>query len=382
MYQSLQEQKGKVDEELKRTQSSLRMAKDKLTEGERSHSSEMDSARREFNSQLEDSRQKMDSARRESNSLLEDSRQKHEQARMHMEAEHQRRVERLLDEAEQNEHNHQQETARLNKIIHGRTKAIVTRETFTPITDRDLKTKFTELYSKVDSLGRLQWSPGRSTWRDDQLRQVRINSKKLQKSIIQETVWLVLHEYILCSPFRVFGKEGKIMEKQWNDAYGNEGFKQNHFCWPAASFESEKWRYETIRPGQDALQVQTSEYDPRTKLRKAYQENVQLVQKSLAEELARVADLDEKAMQTIKTIATNVSEAWVLFGTQRCRLFFLFEKLKVTVEPRESDASSGQPPVELLVKPELRRLGNADGESLDKEKSVSGCDGEIRMFEY
>jgi F0F1-type ATP synthase membrane subunit b/b' len=261
MYQSLQEQKGKVDEDLRRTQSSLRMAKDKLTEGERSHSSEMDSARRESNSLLEkmdsarreftslledarqkheqarmhmeaehqrrveslleDSRQKMDSARREFTSLLEDARQKHEQARMHMEAEHRRRVERLSDEAEQNEHNHQQETARLNKIIHGRTKAIVTRETFTPITDRDLKTKFTELYSKVDSLGKLQWSPGRSTWRDDQLRQVRVNSKKLQKSIIQETVWLVLHEYILCSPFRVFGKEGKIMEKQWNDAYGN-----------------------------------------------------------------------------------------------------------------------------------------------------------------
>jgi predicted nucleic acid-binding Zn-ribbon protein len=217
MYQSLQEQKGKVDEDLRRTQSSLRMAKDKLTEGERSHSSEMDSARRESNSLLE----KMDSARREFTSLLEDARQKHEQARMHMEAEHRRRVERLSDEAEQNEHNHQQETARLNKIIHGRTKAIVTRETFTPITDRDLKTKFTELYSKVDSLGKLQWSPGRSTWRDDQLRQVRVNSKKLQKSIIQETVWLVLHEYILCSPFRVFGKEGKIMEKQWNDAYGN-----------------------------------------------------------------------------------------------------------------------------------------------------------------
>jgi hypothetical protein len=203
MYQLLQEQKGKVDEDLRRTQSSLRMVKDKLTEGERSHALQMDSARREFNS------------------LLDDSRQKHEQARMHLEAEHRRQVERLSDEAEQNEHNHQQETARLNKIIHGRTKAIVTRETFTPITDRDLKTKFTELYSKVDSLGKLQWSPGRSTWRDDQLRQVRVNSKKLQKSIIQETVWLVLHEYILCSPFRVFGKEGKIMEKQWNDAYGN-----------------------------------------------------------------------------------------------------------------------------------------------------------------
>jgi hypothetical protein len=206
-YQSLQEQKGKVDEDLRRTRSSLQMAENKVTEGERIHSSKMDSKLREFNS------------------LLENSRLKHEQARIHMETEHRKQVDGLLDEAEQNEatlkHNHQQETARLNKIIHGRTKAIVTREAFTPITDRDLKTKLTELSSKVDSLGKLQWSPDRSTWRDDQLKQVRINSKKLQKSIIQETVWLVLHEYILCSPFRVFGTEGIIMEKQWNDAYGN-----------------------------------------------------------------------------------------------------------------------------------------------------------------
>jgi hypothetical protein len=195
-YQSLQEQKGKVDEDLRRTRSSLQMAENKVTEGERIHLSKMDSKLREFNSR-----------------------------RMDMEIEHRRQVDDLLDKAEQNEatlkHNHQQETARLNKIIHGRTKAIVTRETFTPITDRDLKTKLTELSSKVDSLGKLQWSPDRSTWRDDQLKQVRINSKKLQKSIIQETVWLVLHEYILCSPFRVFGTEGIIMEKQWNDAYGN-----------------------------------------------------------------------------------------------------------------------------------------------------------------
>lgn len=160
-----------------------------------------------------------------------------------------------------------------------------------------------------------------------------------------------------------------------------EGFRQTHFCWPAASFDSEKWRYETIRPGQDALRVRTSEYDPRTKLRRAYQENVQLVQGIIAEKLSLVADLDEKDMQTIKTIATNVSEAWVLFGTQRCRLFFVFENLKVTVEPQESDASSGQS-LELLVKPGLRRIGDADGESLDKELLVSGCDGEIRMFEY
>jgi hypothetical protein len=180
------------------------------------------------------------------------------------------------------------------------------------------------------------------------------------------------------TPMAMVRMQTLVMDQysQWT-----EGFRQNYFCWPAASFDSEKWRYETIRPGQAALQVQTSEYDPRTKLRNAYQENVQLVQKSLKEELARVADLDEKAMQTIKTIATNVSEAWVLFGTQRCRLFFVFEDLKVTVEPRESDASSGQS-VELLVKPDLRRLGNADGESLDKELSVSGCDGEIKMFEY
>jgi hypothetical protein len=257
-YQSLQEQKEKLDEDLRRTRSSLLMAENKVTEGERIHSSKMDSKLSEFNSRLENSRLEHEQARMhmetkhrervndlldkaeqkeatlkhnhhsklsEFNSRLEDSRLEHEQALMYMETKHRERVNDLLDKAEQDEatlkHNHQQETARLNKIIHGRTKAIVTRETFTPITDRDLKTKLTELSSKVDSLGKLQWSPDRSTWRDDQLKQVRINSKKLQKSIIQETVWLVLHEYILCSPFRVFGTEGIKLEKQWNNAYGN-----------------------------------------------------------------------------------------------------------------------------------------------------------------
>ena len=100
-YQSLQEEKGKLDEDLRRTRSSLRMAENKVTEGERIHSSKMDSKLSEFNSRLEDSR-------------LE-----HEQARMHMETKHRERVNDLLDKAKQDEatlkHNHQQETARLNK---------------------------------------------------------------------------------------------------------------------------------------------------------------------------------------------------------------------------------------------------------------------------
>ena len=153
----------------------------------------------------------------------------------------------------------------------------------------------------------------------------------------------------------------------------------DHYTWPEPSFDAERWRYETMRQCQEALRIPTSEYDPRTKLREGFQSSMKIIREKLGEALEMVSKIDEKTEQTIKEIAEKAAEMWVAFGTQRCRLLVVIQDLKTTEEVKKGPGKQGRS-VELITQPELRRIGDAEGQSLDKEQTVSGCEGEIKIL--
>lgn len=115
-------------------------------------------------------------------------------------------------------HNQQQE--RLQKSIQSRNKALIARENFSPITDGELKSMFSDLVREVDALARLKWTLNRSPWTDELQSQFSDTPKRLQKQILQETIWDVLFENVFCSPFRVLDKQGSVLESEWNKAFG------------------------------------------------------------------------------------------------------------------------------------------------------------------
>lgn len=158
--------------------------------------------------------------------------------------------------------------------------------------------------------------------------------------------------------------------------------EDEHYTWPEPSFDAERWRYETMRQGQEALKVETSEYDPRTKLRKGFQSSLETIFERLSGVLKMVSEVDEKTKVTIKDVANEAANTCVAFGTQRCRIVVAFKDLKTVEEFKEGPEREDQF-VDLLTQPELRRIGDADGESLDKEPTVvAGCEGEIKRFCY
>lgn len=137
-----------------------------------------------------------------------------------------------------------------------------------------------------------------------------------------------------------------------------------------------------MRQGQEALKGEISEYDPRTKLRKGYQSSIEIIFKRLSGVLRMVSKVDEKTERTISGIADMAAKTCVAFGTQRCRIFVVIKDLK-TVEEFKEGPNREDKFVELLTQPELRRSGDADGQSLDKEPTViAGCEGEIKRFRY
>lgn len=132
---------------------------------------------------------------------------------------------------------------------------------------------------------------------------------------------------------------------------------------------------------QEALRISTSEYDPRTKLRKGFQTSMKIVHGKLGEALEKVLKIDDKTEQTITEIAEQAAEMWVGFGTQRCRLLVVMQDLKMIEETRKEPGEQ-QRSVELITQPGLRRIGDAEGESLDIEEMVAGCNGEMRKILY
>ncbi|ERF69672.1 hypothetical protein EPUS_03664 [Endocarpon pusillum Z07020] len=277
---------------------------------------------------------------------------------------------------------HDQEQERLQKCIQSRNKALIARDNFSPITDGELKSMFSDLVGEVDALARLKWTLNESPWTNNLQGQLSDNPKRLQKQILQDTIWNALFENVFCSPFRVFRNEGTVLEFQWNKAFGADPKTDNDlYTWPQPSFDAERWRYETMSQGQEALRNLTSEYDPRTKLREGFQSSMMIIRERLGEAFMMVSKIDEKTEQDIKKIAEKAANMWVVFGTQRCRLLVAMKDLKTIEEVKEGPGKQDKS-VELITRPGLRRIGDAEGKSWDKEQTVAGCEGEIRKILY
>lgn len=136
-----------------------------------------------------------------------------------------------------------------------------------------------------------------------------------------------------------------------------------------------------MRQSQEALKLDTSEYDPRTKLRKGFQSAIETICAKLHDIFDMVLQIDEKTEQAMEDMVKSAARLCVAFGTQRCRIFLVMKDLKTLEEIKEGSKRQNQP-VELLTQPELRRIGDADGQSLDKEQTVAGCEGEMVKFFY
>jgi hypothetical protein len=132
---------------------------------------------------------------------------------------------------------------------------------------------------------------------------------------------------------------------------------------------------------QEALGISTSEYDPRTKVQNGFQSSVKLVRENLREALEMVSDVDANTDRAIAEITDKAAKMWIMFGTQRCRLSVVIQDLWTTEEVKPGPGIQDRS-VELVMQPELRRIGDAEGRSWDKEQTVAGCEGEIKKILY
>ena len=100
--------------------------------------------------------------------------------------------------------------------------APIKRSHFKTMGGRELSLRFQDLATEIDDFSRVRWDNRReSTWPfpDKVLRKLE-NERRSKQHVIQNTIWVIFYERIFCTPFRVLGTEGELMEQDWIEKYG------------------------------------------------------------------------------------------------------------------------------------------------------------------
>jgi hypothetical protein len=110
----------------------------------------------------------------------------------------------------------------LKETVESLKGALVERDHFKAMSDHELAHRFHDISIEVDEFARVQWDvgqeslwpfPGQSLRKSD-------NERRTKQYIIQNTLWVILYERIFCTPFRVLGNEGKSLEAEWIEKFG------------------------------------------------------------------------------------------------------------------------------------------------------------------
>ena len=144
--------------------------------------------------------------------------------------------------------------------------------------------------------------------------------------------------------------------------------------------DSEKWRYETINDCLKAINQPLPGSQPDYNLKQSYEQCLNDTTDDVFHEFERVASMDVNDKQRIIDLVRKAAQLWLEVGQQRYRIFLLMSKSGA------KPSRSGQAFVdthreqELVVIPEVRKMGNAQGERLEKDELVSGCKGNFSVL--
>jgi hypothetical protein len=120
-----------------------------------------------------------------------------------------------------------------------------------------------------------------------------------------------------------------------------------------------------------------SEEDPNYNLKRGYEISLKEVREEMSHELRKVTQVSSSEMQRMDDLVKKAAELWLEVGQQRCRMFLLMSQSGAKPARSRLDHNG---PLDLVVVPELRRMGNAQGEQLDKNELVMDCKGKFSIF--
>ncbi|OAL26657.1 hypothetical protein AYO20_09998 [Fonsecaea nubica] len=253
---------------------------------------------------------------------------------------------------------------------------LVKRDHFKGLSDPEICTRFKKLAQEVNSFARIQWEKkreGRWPVQEHALRRSE-NPRKLKQQLVQGGIWMILRDKIFHSPFGVLGDEGQRIHGEWTSEFGEDpGSEMPH--WPEATEESETWRFERIKEYWDAAKRPDS--DASIRLKPAYDQRVTVTVDEIRNAVEAIATLSPHDLQLIREFVELAASFWLDVMAQKCRVYLIFpaQGTNPLVQRKPSTAT-----LDLVIQPEVRRRGNAQGQRFAREQVVKGCEGQTTNY--
>lgn len=119
---------------------------------------------------------------------------------------------------------HAAEKARLKKDVENLNGALIARDHFKPLTDVELAQQFLDLDHEIEVVAGIEWKFNKTGWDEEPLQKMKNHQqRKFRKAFLHESIWIVLYDNVLSTPFKVFGDEGRLLEIQWADTFNKGG---------------------------------------------------------------------------------------------------------------------------------------------------------------
>ncbi|KAH8732202.1 hypothetical protein GQ44DRAFT_697245 [Phaeosphaeriaceae sp. PMI808] len=140
----------------------------------------------------------------------------HKQQMETLEETYLKREQRIIEEYENKMRVDQQEKEYLKQ-------SLSSREHIKGLTDREVVIRFKKLSTDIEEFSRVEWDPfSENSWpySETELSALRPhNVRKLKQQIVQNSVWLALHEQVFQTPFRIIGPYGEAYDNEMYEAH-------------------------------------------------------------------------------------------------------------------------------------------------------------------
>jgi hypothetical protein len=129
----------------------------------------------------------------------------------------------------------------------------------------------------------------------------------------------------------------------------------------------------------EALSEPQQEWQSGQSLKQQYELSLKEAANEMLQHLENVVPVKENYQQRMNDLVEAAAKLWLEAGQQRCRVFLLMSEEGKGPPPSIPSAEARGRVHDIIVTPGVRRMGNSQGERLDKEEVVQGCEGEFDL---
>ena len=117
--------------------------------------------------------------------------------------------------------------------------------------------------------------------------------------------------------------------------------------------------------------------EAKKRMKRAHDECVGTIVDDIYDAVDEIAAVSESDRQVVEDFVKMAAQFWLNVSALNCRIMLYFPADGTKVLGTRKSATK----LKLVVKPEVRRRGNAQGVRLDREQVLKGCEGESSEFQ-